>query len=176
MKSLFRSWLGIPDEPGAPDQDALRGILDALDRLDPERARYLAAFAYLLGRIAYADQHVRPEETRAMEDHIVDEGQIPREQAMLVVGLAKTSNRLFGGTANFLVAREFEKVATYGQKLALIRCLFAVSSAEGNISVAEESEIQRIARELKVEHADLIKLRLAYQKHLPGLSRPNSDA
>src|SRR5687767_2864051 len=172
MKSLLRSWLGIEDEAAAPDQDALRGMLDALDRLEPERARYLAAFAYLLGRVAHADQQVSPEETRAMEDHVVIEGQIAREQAMLVVGLAKTSNLLFGGTENFIVAREFDKIATYEQKLALIGCLFAMSATEGKISVAEEAEIQRIARELKIDRADLLKLRLAYRNHLPGLSAP----
>ena len=168
MKSLLRSWLGVPDA-AAGEPEALRDVLDALDRLEPERARYLAAFAYLLGRIAHADQHVSAEETRAMEDHVAQEGGIPREQAMLVVGLAKTSNLLFGGTANFLVAREFEKTATHEQKLALLRCLFAVSASEGRISVAEENEIQRVARELKVEHADVVKLRLAFRDHLPGL-------
>ena len=175
MKQLLRSWLGIQDENAAPDQDALRGMLDALDRLEPERARYLAAFAYLLGRVAHADQHVSPEETRAMEDHVVSEGQIAREQAMLVVGLAKTSNLLFGGTENFIVAREFDKIATYEQKLALIECLFAMSATEGKISVAEEAEIQRVARELKIDRADLLKLRLAYRNHLPGLSAPPSS-
>jgi uncharacterized tellurite resistance protein B-like protein len=175
MKSLLRSWLGIEDETASGPQDALGDVLDALDRLEPERARHLAAFAYLLGRIAHADQHVSPAETRAMEDHVADEGQIPREQAMLVVGLAKTSNLLFGGTANFLVAREFEKGATYEQKLALIRCLFAVSAAESRISVAEEGEIQRVARELRVEQGDLVKLRLAYRDHLPGLASTSSS-
>src|SRR5919109_2689443 len=115
MKSLLRSWLGIEEDAAPGHQDALRDVLDALDRLEPERARYLAGFAYLLGRIAHADQHVSAEETRMMEDHVANEGQLPREQAMLVVGLAKTSNLLFGGTANFLVARDFEKSATYAQ-------------------------------------------------------------
>jgi uncharacterized tellurite resistance protein B-like protein len=170
MKSLLRSWLGVPDTAAAGEHEALRDVLDALDRLEPDRARHLAAFAYLLGRIAHADQHVSPEETRAMEDHVAREGGIPPEQAMLVVGLAKTSNLLFGGTANFLVAREFEKNATYEQKLSLLRCLFAVSASEGRISVAEENEIQRVARELRVERADVVKLRLAYREHLPGLS------
>jgi uncharacterized tellurite resistance protein B-like protein len=176
MKSLVRSWLGLEDESAAESNDALRSVLDALDRLEPDRARYLASFAYLLGRIAHADQHVSAEETEAMEDHIANEGQIPREQAMLVVGLAKTSNLLFGGTANFLVAREFATRATYEQRLALLRCIFAVSAVEGNISIAEESEIQRLARELKVEHADLVRLRLAYRRHLPGLSASPSDS
>ena len=177
MKSLLRSWLGIADDTTAGHHDVLRDVLDALDRLEPDRARYLAGFAYLLGRIAHADQHVSPAETRAMEDHVADEGEIPREQAMLVVGLAQTSARLFGGTANFLVAREFAQSATYQQKLALVRCLFAVSAAEGRISVEEEGEIQRVARELRVEPADLVKLRLAYRDHLPGLSsQPGTHA
>src|SRR5688500_7561830 len=148
VKSL-RAWLGV-DTGETPDVAPLRETLEALDHLEPERARYLAAFAYLLGRVAHADQHVTPEETRAMEDHVVSEGQIAREQAMLVVGLAKTSNLLFGGTENFIVAREFDKIATYEQKLALIGCLFATSATEGKISMAEEAEIQRIARELKI--------------------------
>ena len=177
MKSLLRSWLGIADDTTSGHHDVLRDVLDALDRLEPDRARYLAGFAYLLGRIAHADQHVSAAETRAMEDHVADEGEIPREQAMLVVGLAQTNARLFGGTANFLVAREFEKTATYEQKLALVRCLFAVSAAEGRISVEEEGEIQRVARELRVEPADLVKLRLAYRDHLPGLSsKPGTHA
>lgn len=170
MKSIIRSWLGLDVTPATVEHDALRALLDALDRIEPARARHLAAFAYLLGRVAHADQHVSPDETRAMEDLVVSEGQIAREQAMLIVGLAKTSNLMFGGTDNFLVAREFAKAASYEQRLALVRCLFAVSSVEGRISVAEEAEIQRLARELKVEHADLIKLRLEYRDHLPGLS------
>ena len=68
-------------------------------------------------------------------------------------------------------------MASYERKLALVGCLFAVSAVEGNISVAEESEIQRIARELKIDHGEVVKLRLAYRNYLPGLSArpPASD-
>jgi uncharacterized tellurite resistance protein B-like protein len=170
VKSLFRSWLRLDDEPAATQQGALRDLLNALDRVEPARARYLAQFAYLLGRVAHADQHVSAEETRLMEDLVESEGQIPREQAMMVVGLAKTSNLLFGGTDNFIVAREFAVEATREQKLALLRCLFALSAAESRISIEEEREIQRIARELRIEQADLVNLRLEYRKHLPGLA------
>jgi hypothetical protein len=57
---------------------------------------------------------------------------------MIVVQLAKTSNLMFGGTANFLVAREYSALATYDQKLALMRCLFEVSATDDAISIAEE--------------------------------------
>jgi len=169
FKSI-RAWLGV-DQPDAPEFAPLRETLEALDHLEPDRARYLAAFAYLLGRVAHADQQVSPEETRRMEALVHQQGQLSPDQAMVVVQLAKTSNLLFGGTANFLVARTFGELAGYEQKLALMRCLFAVAVTDEAISMAEEGEIHRIANELRIEHTDLVALRVAHQRHLPGLSR-----
>jgi len=169
LKSI-RAWLGI-DNPEASELAPLRETLEALDHLEPEQARHLAAFAYLLGRVAYADQHVSTEETRAMEALVREHGQLPQDQAIVVVQLAKTSNRLFGGTANFVVAREFSERATYDQKLAVMRCLFAVSATDDAISTAEEGEIHRIANELRIDHPDLLALRIAFRRHLPGVSR-----
>jgi len=169
LKSI-RAWLGV-DPPEKQEFAPLRDTLEALDHLDPERARYLAAFAYLLGRVAHADQHVSPEETAAMEALVRRHGQLSQDQAMVVVQLAKSSNLLFGGTANFLVAREFSQRASYDQKLALMQCLFALSASDESISVAEEGEMHRIANELRIDHPDLIALRVAHQRHLPGMSR-----
>jgi uncharacterized tellurite resistance protein B-like protein len=169
LRSL-RAWLGVESQETAAGAAPLRETLDALDHLEPERARFLAAFAYLLGRVAHADQHVSPEETRAMEALVQEEGQLSQDQAMVVTQLAKTSNLLFGGTANFLVALEFSALATYDQKLALARCLFAVSAADESISLPEESEIHRIVRELKIDHPDLVALRVSHSRYLPGVS------
>jgi hypothetical protein len=90
---------------------------------------------------------------------------------MLVAQLAKTNNLLFGGTADFLVAREFAGMATYEEKLALLRCVFAVSAADDAISLSEESEIHRLARELRIDHPDLLALRVEHERHLPGRNR-----
>jgi uncharacterized tellurite resistance protein B-like protein len=169
LKSI-RAWLRF--DPPEKDQFApLREVLDALDDLEPERARYLGAFAYLLGRAAHADQHVSPEETSAMEALVREHGQLPHEQTMIVVQMAKTSNLLFGGTADFLVARECSALATYDQKLALMRCLFEVTATDEAISTAEEGEIHRIANELRITRPDLIALRVAYRRYLPGITR-----
>jgi uncharacterized tellurite resistance protein B-like protein len=174
LKSL-RAWLGV-DRSRPADLAPLRETLDALDHLEPDRARYLAAFAYLLGRVAHADQQVSPEETHAMESLVRDHGRLSRKQAMVVVQLAKSSNLLFGGTADFLVAREFAALSTYEEKLALTRCLFALGAADASISLTEEGEIHRIARELRIEPSDLIALRVAHQRHLPGLSREQPES
>jgi uncharacterized tellurite resistance protein B-like protein len=168
LKTL-RGWMRV-GEPQEREFAPLRETLNALDQLEPDRARFLAAFAYLLGRVAHADQHVSVEETTAMESLVTEEGQIAPDQAMVVVQLAKTSNLLFGGTANFLVAREFSAMASYEQKLALMRCLFAVSATDESISLAEEAEIHRIAKELGIQQPDLVALRVSHKRYLPGVS------
>lgn len=154
------------------ETETVRKIVDALDQMEPTRARYIAAFAYLLSRVAHADLDISPEETQAMERIVVERGGLPHEQAILVVQMAKTQNKLFGGTENFLVTREFNKIATRDQKIALLHCLYAVSCADKSISNVEDHEIRNISRELKLTHQEFIDVRLAYREHLAVLKEP----
>jgi len=160
------TWLGFEPMAAAEDDDTVRRIADELDRLEPARARYVAAFAYILSRVARADQDVSPTETAAMERLVVEKGGLPPDQAIIVVQMAKTQHLLFGGTADYSVTREFARIASREQKLALIDCLFAVSASDDAILTVEDNEIVRVARELKVEHADVVRLRGAYRQHL----------
>ena len=148
------------------DTETVRKISAALDRLDPDRARYIAAFAYLLSRVAGADLAISEEESREMERIVEEKGGIPEAQAVMVVQMAKTQHALFGGVENFLVTREFEKIATREQKIALLHCLFAVSVADRSISSAEDTTIRKIASELLLDHSDFIAVRLAYVDRL----------
>jgi len=172
--SLLR-WLGVENSRpagGREDADAVRRISEALERMEPDRARVVAAFAYLLGRVAYADREVVPEETWKMERFVMERGQMPEEQAVLVVQIARAQNLMFGGTEDFLVARQFAGMATREQKLALLDCLYAISAADRSVSVVEDNEISRIVAELKLEHADLVAARRRYQEYLSVLRRP----
>ena len=163
MSLLKLLGLGGEAEPRDEDIEGVRTIVSSLGALDPDRARYLAAFAYILSRVAHVDQHVSAEETAAIERIILHESTLPQEQAKLVVEIAKAQSVLFGGIEDFLVTRELANRATHEQKLALLHCLFAVSAADRKIAVIEENEIRRISRELKIEHADYIAARLAHQ-------------
>jgi uncharacterized tellurite resistance protein B-like protein len=51
-----------------------------------------------------------------------------------------------------------------------MRCLFALAATDDSISMSEEGELHRVANELKIDRADLVALRVANQRHLPGLS------
>ena len=171
----IREFLGLGGS-SAPEPTPLRDLIESLDRLDPARARHLARFSYLLGRVAHADRHVSPDETRAMEALVVREGALSPDQATVVIGLAKTSNLLFGGTADYQVAQEFAESASYEEKLALGRCLFAVASSDHQISMPEEAEIHRILNQLRILPEDLTKLRLLHGRYLPGRARSGPDA
>ena len=153
------------------ETETVRRIVAALDQMDPERARYLAGFAFILCRVARADLKITTSETETMERILAERGALPLEQAILVVQMAKTQNILFGGTENFLVTREFNRIATREQKLALLDCLFAVS-ADDWISTIEENEISRICGELHLTHDDFISLRSAYREQLAVLRKP----
>jgi uncharacterized tellurite resistance protein B-like protein len=158
-------WIRHAGSSGAPshgDTDTVRRIVAELDRLEPERARYLAAFAYVLSRVANADLHITAAETDRMVDLVQRAGQLAEDQALLVVEIAKSQNRLFGGTENFLVTREFREIATDEQRRQLLDCLFAVAAADDEVTGEEESQIWQIASELGFEHADYIRARLAY--------------
>jgi uncharacterized tellurite resistance protein B-like protein len=158
---------GLPNE----ETETVRKIVQQLDQMDPERARYIAAFAYILSRVARADMNISEVETREMERQVVRLSGLPAEQAILVVQIAKTQATLFGGTENFLVTHEFHEMATRKQKLSLLNCLFAVAAADQVISSVEEREIRLINDELQLTHDDFIGARLQYRKYLGVLNQ-----
>jgi uncharacterized tellurite resistance protein B-like protein len=144
------------------DTETVRRIVGELEALDRDRARYVAAFAYILGRVAHADQHISDVETREMESIVRRLGHLPDGQAILVVQIAKSQNRLFGHTENFLVTREFVEISDAEQRTELLDCLFAVSAADDSISGAEEAQIRQIASELGFSHQDYVQARSGY--------------
>lgn len=163
----IRDFLGISDKHASVgDTETVRKVIEALDQMEPERARFIAAFGYILSRVANADLNISPEETRAMERIIAERGGLPEEQALIVVQTAKTRTQLAGGTENFLVTREFSRIATREEKLALLDCLFAVAASEAGISTAEDNEIRQIVNELGLGHPDFIGVRSRWKDQL----------
>jgi uncharacterized tellurite resistance protein B-like protein len=154
--------------------EAVRKIVQKLDQLPEEQARYIAAFAFLLSRAARADLDISADETAVMERIVMRQGGLPEELAVVVVQMAKTQNQLFGGTENYLVTREFERIATREQKLALLDCLFAVTAADESITSEEDNVVKQVSSELKLSHDDYIAARSHFRQYLAVL-KPSKD-
>lgn len=173
--SILR-FLGLQAKASASaDTDTVRRIVASLDAMDPDRARWIAAFAFLLCRVARADLAVSEDERVAMERIMRERGGLSEEQTVLVLQIAKAQEALFGGTENYLVSREFNKLATREEKLALLDCLFAVSAADESISTAEDSEIVRICAELQLPRDEVVAARGRYREYLAVLKRPDKQ-
>jgi uncharacterized tellurite resistance protein B-like protein len=169
--SLLR-FLGLErPETSSTETETVRKISRQLDALDAARARYIAAFAYILSRTARADLHVSEEETIAMERIVREIAHLPEQQAVLVVQIAKSQNLLFGATEDFLVTQEFKNLATREQCLELLECCFAVASTDQHISGEEENLTRRVASELGISHPEYIAVRSQFKEHLSFLKR-----
>jgi uncharacterized tellurite resistance protein B-like protein len=160
--------LGSKSSPST-DTESVRRIVASLDAMDPERARWIATFAFLLCRVARSELVISEEESVAMERLLRERGGLTEEQAVLVLQIAKTQATLFGSTDNYLVSREFNRIATREQKVALLDCLFAVSAADESISTAEDNEIVRICAELRLPREEVVEARGRYRQHLAVL-------
>lgn len=162
LKSLFGADDASETTSDAAATETVRRIAAELEALPPDRARYVAAFAYVLSRVAHADLEISADETHEMEEIVRRLGHLPDDQAVLVVEIAKSQARLFGGTENFLVTRELAEMAEPEQKRELLDCLFAVSAADDSISSAEETQIRQIASELGFSHKEYVEARSAW--------------
>ncbi|HEX5042041.1 MAG TPA: TerB family tellurite resistance protein [Candidatus Polarisedimenticolaceae bacterium] len=172
--SILR-WLGLQQSTPVPpgDTESVRKIAAALDGMDEAKARYIAAFAYVLSRVAGADMEISAAETATMERLVREKAGFGEAEAVLVVQIAKAQHRLFSGSENFLVTREFGRLASREDKLALVDALFAVSSADESILHREDAEIGKIASELGLDHGDFIAVKSRYRQYLEVL-KPES--
>lgn len=157
----------LPDS--AAETATARRIVARLEAMPPADARYLACFAYVMSRAANADQGISAEETALMERFAVEFGGLDAAQAVLVVEMAKFQSRFHGGTEDFVVTREFRTISTVEQRIALIRCCFAIGAEDGTISAEEAATVNQIARELDVEAADVNAVRAEYHEQLSAV-------
>ena len=165
-------WLGIAGDASGETDNVLHEIELALEKHGPERARYLACFAYILTRAAKADHQVSDGEAQAMARVVREWAHVDEEQAALIVRIAREAGRS-RGTDDYLITREFERIATRDEKLELLDCLFEIAAADSPILTSEDNEVRRVASELKLEHADYIAVRQRHLGSLNVLRRPD---
>jgi len=173
--SFLLRWLGggASDDGGA-ETDTVHRIAARLESLPPERARFLAAFAYVLARVAAADLRITETEVAAMEQAVADTAGLAPGETALAVEIAKSQARLLGGTENYVVTRRFRELSTREERVRLVECLYAVAAADGTISPTESAEIARIADELGFLPSEAVALRAPWRDRLAevqGLAR-----
>jgi len=165
---------GVPGDsldPGMTERDTatVRRISRELDALPVERARFLAAFAYILTRAAAADLDVSEAEAHAIERLVAEHGGLPEAQAILVAQIARNQSLLYGGTEDYLVTRQFRELSTEADRLALLRCCYIVGAADDTITSAESGLLQQIAKELDLDRDAVNVIRNEFSSKLAAM-------
>ena len=160
-----------PAEPtrSASDTQTVRRIAAQLDALPIDRARYLAAFAYILMRAAAADMDISDIEARAVEGLVGEFGGLPEAQAVLVTQIARNQSLLYGSTEDYLVTRQFHDLASAEERLALLRCCYLVGAADETITAEESDTFQEIAKELDIDRDAINVIRNEFAPKLSAI-------
>ena len=150
----------------AAETATVRKIVAQLEALPPDRARLLAGAAYVVSRAANADMAISDEEVALMERTLVERTGVSEAEAVIVVEIARQQARLFGSTEDYLVTREFLRLATPAERLAILRGCFLVAAADESIVATESATLNQVANELQVPAEDLAALRAEFGDRL----------
>src|SRR5512140_380882 len=175
--SLFRSMFGIGSGRAvaaampAPvgDAESVRRIAARLGALPAERARFVAAFAYLLARAARVDTAISDVEKAEIARLVAEVGALDAQTAALVSELAGTRVEHFGATDDYLVTREFKAISSREEREQLLRCCLLVAAADNEIDAVESWLVNRMAEELDIARPDLNRIRAAFTDKIAGL-------
>jgi len=159
--------LGLaPNQPDPPKGSLRARLRQRLPRLGAERVAYLAAFAGLLARVAYADSEISTSESKAIAKLLRERTELTAEESRLIAEIAAGETEALSGIENHLLNRAFNAHANDAEKDALIDCLYAVADADHLVSDIEDREIRRIAQALLVPHKRIIEIRSRYRDDL----------
>ncbi len=126
----------------------VRRVIGSLNHLEPTTARYLAGLAFILIRVADADSRILPDERQRIEAILTQYAHLPEEQAVLATEIARHRVDIADPGSAYQVSRELRAVSSSEQRRGMLRYLFAVAMADGNISASERTAIRQIASEL----------------------------
>jgi tellurite resistance protein len=153
----------------AGDTATVRRIVARLEEMPAEQARFIASAAYTLARAANADQDISAEETAEIEQALQAHDMVDEATAVLVTEMAKLQSRTVGGTEDYVVTREFRKLANESQRLDILRACYAIGAASGTISAEENAVVNEIARELDLDPAAVNAVRSAFHERLSAV-------
>ena len=164
-------FLGLEDSQAGREAEpaSLVELAQTLEGLPPEQARLVAAFSYLMARVAGTDLEMAETERAAIADRLETFAELDAEAAARLTDAALASATLHGASDDHLVARAFRDMSGHEERLRLIRCLLAVAAADDTITTREDNEIFEVAAEIGVDRRDVVAIRSQWKDYLGSM-------
>ncbi|MDD5306842.1 MAG: TerB family tellurite resistance protein [Deltaproteobacteria bacterium] len=163
---------GKSPQRGNKDLGSLFAAIEKmLDGRPVDEVKRITGWAGLLGRVAYADLELAPEELAGIGEVLEQVHGLGPESARRVVGLIETERVQLLSIEDHFYARMINEVATPDEKRELLRALFRVAAADGIVAEREEAAIRVVSKALLLGHDDFIAARLLVRDSVPVLRR-----
>lgn len=138
---------GETSRPAAEPATTIRNAIRRLHGLDSGCARRIEALAFILARVADADDVVSEAERDRMESVVADRHALPVELAVLLVEIATHRRRAADAGGAYRLSRELRLASDRDERERLLACLLEVAAADG-LDHRERAELAQIAAEL----------------------------
>jgi uncharacterized tellurite resistance protein B-like protein len=128
--------------------EEIRNTLNRLEELNRETAGYLKTLAFILHRVAIADNEVSAEEVERMEQILVDHASLSRSEAVLTVEIARHCGEVADCGCRYEASRSLRSRLDRNNGRDIRRFLQSVAEADGRVRLSEKAQIRQIATEL----------------------------
>lgn len=132
--------------------------LDLEQQKDPQQAIQLAAAALMI-ELSRADYQQDPEEQQAIESALRRSFDLDEAQLQELIALAEEENR--EATSLYQFTNLIKDNYSAEQRYELVKLLWQVAIADGEISKYEDHMIRRVAELIYLPHSQFIKAKLA---------------
>src|SRR5262249_43916110 len=139
-------------------------IHERLAGLSLERAKFVAAFAGLLTRVAFADLEISHAERATLHALLADKAGLTPDEASAVGAIVTHQATALAGIDYAALTRVFNDIADAQAKEQLIDCLYAIATAQSTVSIAEDDQIRAVANALLLSHEQFIAIRHRYKE------------
>ena len=126
----------------------LRGALTRIDTVDVENDGYLSTLAFILQRVASADEEICEEEVVRMEKILIDHAALSPTEALLTVEMAKQRSLIADCCCSYKASRHMRSLLDRAGRKQMRRFLKSVAEADGLVRHSEKAEIRQITAEL----------------------------
>lgn len=126
----------------------IRRALSRLETLNRETADYLKALAFILHRVAMADNELCAQEIDRMEQILVDHASLSRSQAILAVEIARHCGQITDCGCSYEASRKLRERLGEDDGRRIHNFLESVAAADGQILRSERAQIRQISSEL----------------------------
>jgi uncharacterized tellurite resistance protein B-like protein len=170
----FRKLLGLggKERGRSPELgDLFTGISEIAADRPPEEIKRATGLAGLLGKVAYADMEIDADEVSRVREILERETGLPRSSVEAITALLEGHRVELLSVQDHHYARMIAEVADHGEKLEVLRAMFAVAAADGSVRQREDAEIRAVSRGLKLSHRDYISVRSEFRDRLAVLRK-----